>query len=264
MRRTELSQPRRSCLRAMLACSLLATDPVRAGPRPATLRFTFSRPRSDPRTQWLIRVYSEILANLGIGFEFVELPPSRATMLLHNGMLDGELARSPAFGTQSPQLVMVPEPSGSLEFAAYGLGSPAGGTPWSLDAAQHLRCEYRRGIQEAATVLQRQAVPGRLVSSVASIEQGLRRLQLGRTDLYLDVRECVNDYFASGQASAILLASPRPRMIGIAEATTAHAYLQRRHQALVPELAQALNSMRKRGLLARYRAEAFASPLASP
>ena len=84
--------PRRPCLRAMLACCLPAAAPVRALTKPTVLRFTFSRPGYDPETQWLIRVYSEILANLGIGFEFVELPPSRAGLLLGSGALDGELA----------------------------------------------------------------------------------------------------------------------------------------------------------------------------
>lgn len=162
----------------MLACGLMPARPVRAASRPATLRFTSSLPRSDPGTQWLIRVYSEAFAGLDIGLEWVELPPSRAGLLLSNGVLDGELARSPAFGALNPQLVRVPESSGPLEFAAYRLDSPAGSTPWSPSSARHLRCEYRRGIQEAAALLQRQAVPDRLVSSVATVEQGLRRLQL--------------------------------------------------------------------------------------
>lgn len=39
------------------------------------LRFVFSRPYDNPRTQWLISVYREVCAMVGVGFEFIDVPP---------------------------------------------------------------------------------------------------------------------------------------------------------------------------------------------
>lgn len=228
------------------------------------LRFTFSRRQEDPRTQWLIAVYRALLASLGLGFEFLDVPPGRAPLSVQSGQADGELGRTFRYGLLYPDLVRVPEPNNQVEFAAYATAPPleAEIPGWEIIRARAWNCEYRRGIQELAELLQ-QKVPPRNVSTVATIEQGIRRLQLGRTDLYFDVREAVADFLAFGDASAAVKSGPQPRMVGIVQRTSGHAYLHRRHASLVPALSEALREMKLKGEVARLREEALQRYLAS-
>ncbi|WP_343640995.1 hypothetical protein [Roseateles sp.] len=256
---------RRQCLRALSALSplsaLSALTPVRAAPaaaRPRVLRFTFSRRRDDPRTQWLIAVYREALAALGVTFEFLDLPAGRAPLAIESGDADGELGRTWGYGQLYPSLVRVPEPNNTVEFAVYAAGD-AGLTEfpgWPAVRSNALDCEHRRGILELAALLEREVAP-RHVSTVATIEQGIRRLQLKRTALYFDVREAVDDYLSFGDASAELRAGVAPRLLKVVESTTGHAYLHRRHEAIVPALSETLRAMKRQGTVARYREEAL-------
>ena len=88
---------------------------------PDTLRFVFSRPLHNPRTQWLIRVYTDLVGELGKRFEFVEVPPKRATAMVLLGEVDGELGRTFDYQTLYPDLVRVSEPNNAVHFAAYAL-----------------------------------------------------------------------------------------------------------------------------------------------
>lgn len=228
------------------------------------LRFTFSRRREDPRTQWLIAVYRSLLASLGIGFEFVDVPPGRAPLSVQSGQADGELGRTFSYGLLYADLVRIPEPNNQVEFAAYATEAAveAEFPGWKVIRARSWNCEYRRGIQELAELLQQEAQP-RNVSTVATIEQGIRRLQLRRTDLYFDVREAVEDFLTFGDASAAVRSGPPPQMVGVVQKTTGHAYLHRRHASLVPALSDALREMKLKGEVARLREEALQRFLAS-
>ena len=263
---------------AGLPCLALTSEKIRAtGPdalepprpdrgeaTPKVLRFTFSRRREDPRTQWLIAVYRELLASLGIGFEFVDVPPGRGPIAVRTGDADGELGRTWGYGLLNPELVRVAESNNAVEFAACATEASLGDRfpGWPAVREQRWRCEHRRGIPELADLLARE-VPPEQVSTVATIEQGLRRLQLKRIDLYLDVREAVEDHLAFGDVSAEFSAGPAPRMLGVIQSTTGHAYLHRRHEALVPAITQALREMKRQGTVARLREEALKRFLAT-
>ncbi len=282
MNDSSLHSARRRCLRVLApvvggaclgplglawaqALSATASSAVPSSERVTrVLRFTFSRRREDPRTQWLIAVYRELLASLGWGFEFVDVPPGRGPLSVQSGEADGELGRTWGYGQLYPDLVRVSEPNNAVEFAAYATTSAVGDRfpTWLMIRERGWRCEHRRGIQELAALLGREAAPQH-VSTVATIEQGLRRLQLQRTDLYFDVREAVDDFLAFGDASAELVAGIKPRLLGVVQSTTGHAYLHRRHEALVPAISQALREMKRQGLVARLREDALKQFLAA-
>ncbi|WP_431103689.1 hypothetical protein [Roseateles noduli] len=256
---------RRDCLRALasLAAPLCVSVPALAA-RPRLLRFTFSRRFDDPRTQWLIAVYREALASLGVGFEFLDVPAGRAPLAIEAGEADGELGRTRAYGDLYPSLVRVPEANNTVEFAVYAAGDSGlvDFPGWSAVRAQGLTCEHRRGIQELAALLAREAAPGH-VSTVTTIEQGVRRLQLKRVALYFDVQEAVQDYLAFGDASPQVRAGPAPSLLRIVESTTGHAYLHRRHEALVPMLSDTLQNMKRQGIVTRLREDALQRFLAA-
>ncbi|HEX2013348.1 MAG TPA: hypothetical protein VJN44_20635, partial [Roseateles sp.] len=185
---------RRSWLRS-LGLPLLAWGLPRPGPaQPRVLRFTFSRAQEDPRTQWLIAVYRELLAGLGLGFEFIDVPAGRGTLMVLSGQADGELGRTYGYQDLHPSLLRLHEPNNRVEFAIYGNKPAQVFAGWEAPRRDGWRCEYRRGIPELEQLLQQQ-LPSDRVSAIGTIAQGLRRLQLGRTDAYLDVKEAVDDFF---------------------------------------------------------------------
>ncbi|KQN78933.1 hypothetical protein ASF04_00040 [Duganella sp. Leaf61] len=192
---------RRQLLAASAASASLAVAPA-VPAAPDVLRFVFSRPLDNPRTQWLIRVYTQLTTELGLGFAFVEVPPKRATALVLLGEVDGELGRTFDYQLLYPTLVRVPEPNNAVRFSAYATRPSLRFDTWHALRAGGVRCEYRLGIVELERMLLRE-LPATQVSAIPTIAQGVKKLLLGRTDLYFDVEEAVGDYlFFSRSRSA--------------------------------------------------------------
>ena len=226
---------------------------------PDVMRFVFSRPLDNPRTQWLISVYTDLVGELGKRFEFVEVPPKRATAMVLLGEVDGELGRTFDYQTLYPALVRVPEPNNTVRFAAYALRPQLQFDSWQAVRARKLRCEYRHGISELQNMLSRE-LPAEQFSYVQTIAQGLQKLRLRRTDLYFDVEEAVSDYlFFLTDAERTASGLQHLYEAGVVRTTTGHAYLHSSHEALAPQLAAALARMKRQGIVKRYLTESLAA-----
>jgi polar amino acid transport system substrate-binding protein len=248
---------RRRLLSALTGLGLLASARgARGQSRPDTLVFVYSRPRSNPYSQWLIRLYTEALGRMGIGFEFRDVPPARATALSSAGLVDGELGRTWEFASLYPSLVRVEEPNIEVLFSAYAARAMPPMDGWEALRRSNLTVGYRQGILEIERELAAPAYRDR-VTGVASIDSGLKMLRRGRVDLYVDVESAVEEFLATPQARAEAQAEGWPRPIGVMQSTTGHAYLHQRHAALAPALAVVLRAMKAEGLHARYLAEAL-------
>jgi len=221
------------------------------------LRFVFSRPQRDPRTQWLIRLYTDACAMLGRQFEFVDVPAKRATAMVLSSEVDGELGRTAAYQQLHPRLRRVDEPNNSVSFCVYGLARAAPFVDMAQARNQVLRCETRRGIHEMEAFLQQHM--GRNHSSeISEVWQGIRKLQLGRTDLYFDVREAVEDYLNFKGCGERPLEQPKVERLATIATTTGHCYLNQKHASLAPELARVLAQLKASGTSARYLNEELA------
>lgn len=250
----------RRCLLLQTSGLWLGLGASAAAQSPAVLRFTFSRPATDLRTQWLIAVYSELLRRLGLGFEFVDVPVGRGALLMEDGRIDGDLGRSFEYQETHPELVRVPEAIIGVEFSLYAVRPELQFRGWPEVRAARWRCEYRRGIEEMARLLRDQLAPEQ-ISVIPSVEQGLRRLQLGRTDAYLDIRELVSDYRRLAKNARQPTDAPL-RELAVVSRTTGHAYLHVRHAALAERMGAELVQMKKEGLVQalREKAERGAGP----
>ncbi|KQQ45355.1 hypothetical protein ASF61_20595 [Duganella sp. Leaf126] len=252
---------RRQVLVASAASAASITLPAAAANLPAptadTLRFVFSRPLDNPRTQWLIRVYTQVTAELGLGFAFIEVPPKRATAMVLHGDADGELGRTFEYQLLYPTLVRVPEPNNAVRFAAYATRPGLRFDSWQALRAGGMRCEYRLGIVELEHMLMRE-LPATRVSAINAISQGVKKLQLGRTDLYFDVEEAVSDYlyFLGPEQRQALGAM---RQVGVVLTTTGHAYLNSTRAALAPQLAATLARLKRQGDVQRHLLAALAA-----
>lgn len=231
----------------MLQASLLSLGVT---PR-QTLKFVFSRPYDNPRTQWLIKVYQQVCAMNQLGFEFLDVPPKRATAMVQSGLADGELGRTFGYLNFFPTLVRLSEPNNAVNFCVYGAGARVAFDGIDTLRARRLRCECRRGILELENLLDAKVDPKRL-SQIDDVGQGLRKLQTGRTDLYFDVQEAVDDYLSFRHCNPSLPDQPPIRMLAKVLSTTGHCYLNPRHAALAPKMAEALDQLKRNGSVARY------------
>jgi hypothetical protein len=256
---------RRQLLAAAAALPLTCAPAAAAPPGSSsadgahTLRFVFSRPFDNPRTQWLIRVYTHLLEDLGKRFVYIDVPPLRATAMVLAGEADGELGRTFDYQTLFPALVRVSEPNNAVRFAAYATRPRLLFDSWPAVRARRLRCEYRHGIGEMRDMLSHELAAGQF-SYVQAIAQGLQKLRLGRTDLYFDVEEAVSDFlFFLGEAERRGSGLGSLHQAGVVRSTTGHAYLRSAHAALAPQLAAGLARLKRQGTVKRYLMESLSA-----
>jgi len=96
------------------------------------------------------------------------------------------------------------------------------------------------------------------VSAIPSVAQGVKKLLLGRTDLYFDVEEAVSDYLyflTPDQRQAV----SSMHQAGVVLTTTGHAYLNSSRAALAPPLAATLARLKRQGDVQRHLLAALAA-----
>jgi hypothetical protein len=224
--------------------------PLAARPQ-TTLRFVFSRPFANPRTQWLILVYKDVCAMAGVGFDYLDVPPKRATAMVQASRADGELGRTYGYLAFHPKLVRLREPNNVVNFCVYGAGPRARFDGLETLRQSALRCECRRGIVELEALLGQHTGAGQL-SLIDDIGQGLRKLHLGRTDLYFDVQEAVDDYLTFRHCHPGLPDTLVIRELAKVQSTTGHCYLNPSRAALAPVMSEALATLKRDGTVARH------------
>lgn len=232
-----------------------AALPLGGAPR-QTLKFVFARPFDDARTQWLIRVFREVCAMCDLGFEFVDVPPRRATAMVLSGQVDGELGRTYSYLDFFPTLIRLHEPTNTVEFCVYGAGPRAHFDGLDKLKQQGQRCECRLGIKELEDLLGKHTYPHQL-SMINDVALGVQKLLLGRTDLYFDLRAVVADYLALRLCNKDLQRTAQIRELGTILSTTAHVYLGPAHARHAPRMSEALAQLKRNGKVVAYRDQAL-------
>ena len=110
------------------------------------------------------------------------------------------------------------------------------------------RVGYRAGVKKTETTLPLFVSSNRLVPS-PNIIQALNNLAKGNIDIYIDTERPVDAAFKNNSD----LGKLGIRKIGVVESISTHAFLHKKHRALVPKLATELRKMREEGLIERLR-----------
>lgn len=202
--------------------------------------------------RWLALIYNDAFQQLGVELEIRTFPAARASAEAAAGNVDGELARSFEYQAMQPNLVRVPEATFLASTIAYARRPDVRLAPgWEALRNTPYRVEYRLGYPAMASKLAAVLPPSQL-AEVRDAETGLRKLVLGRSDLYVDVEDSV----------APMLARPEFRNAGIRPSSVLqrgpiHAYLNKQHAELALRLAAVLKRMRDSGQIERYRQQAL-------
>lgn len=215
------------------------------------LTFVSVRPRSDPITQWLILIYTEALKRMDIEFAFKDVPPKRASVYSDAGVVDGELGRANTYNETHPNVIRVEEHNSLVNFSAFASNPMINLRGWESFQVTTYLVEYRLGIAVCEAQLPR-VVPTNRLSTITTVHQGIQKLLNGRTEVYVDVEAFVMEYLKSEKFQKISMGR-KIYKAGVMQQTTGHAFLHKKHRALVPKLSAILHQMKNEGLFEAYR-----------
>lgn len=211
--------------------------------------------RLSPLGRWLELVYREAFSRLGYRLDYQGYPGGRAPLLAERGEVDGEIHRAAEYLHQTANLIRVPEPHFQVSYVAYAVKPGLAVQGWlGLGQLPGLRVEYRRGAKHAETMLNEMIKPESL-DNIATTEQGLRKLVVGRSDIFVEQELVLEPMLArlrqrSHEFDDVYRA-------GLLESVDTYAYLYKEHAALARQLADTLRAMKQEGLIERYRLQAI-------
>lgn len=199
--------------------------------------------------KWLTLVFTEVFRRLGYELQYEGYPASRASVMSGTGEVDGEISRVFEYQLSNPNLIRVNEALYPTSFVAFAAKPGIVLDGWKSLQNTIYKVEYRRGVMLSESELPRVVASDNL-SYVTTAEQGLKKLIMGRTDLYVDVEFTI--------VEAILALNPDEFDVsvlyqaGIMQKVDAYAYLHKKRAALVPKVIEILKAMKQEGLFEQY------------
>lgn len=221
---------------------LVAASPCRAELPVLVLNDVNAPPFTTHDNQgFLDAVAGEAFRRAGVRLRLVKLPAERGLINANTGTDDGDLTRIAGLDARYPNLVRVPEKLIDYEFVAF---SKNAALPATWDALRAQPIGHIRGWK----IYESQLAGALMVVASDDSSQMFRQLQLNRIDVALYERWLGLSLLKQQGIKGI---HPLDPSLGKREM---FIYLNKRHAALVPKLAEALRAIKAEGLYDRlYR-----------
>lgn len=178
----------------------------------------------------------EAFRRIGVDFKLVSLPSERSLHSANLGEVDGEGLRIAGLSGQYPNLVQVPERYIGISFVAFARDATI-----RLDQGWESLKPHRVAFINGWKMFEANASGARGVSKVDKPEQMFLMLDSGRVDLALYTRTDGVALARSMGLGAIAPLAPALKDVDM------FLYLHKKHESLVPRLAQALREMKADG-----------------
>ena len=182
----------------------------------------------------------EAFRRVGVAFKLVSQPSERSLWAANQGEVDGEGLRVAGLQEKYPQLVRVPERFVSTSFVAFGKNSAL-----ALDKGWDSLKPHRVAFITGWKMFESHAMGARIVTKVDRAEQLFRMLASDHIDLALYTRADGLALVRQMGLQGITVLAPALQDVDM------FLYLHKKHQALVPRVAQALRDMKADGSHAR-------------
>lgn len=186
-------------------------------------------------------VSRDVFRRLGMDIEIVRLPSERSLLAADAGEIDGEGLRVEGLGATYRNLLQVPEPYVRISFVAFARRSSGIKVEGGWDSLKPHRIAFITGWK----MFEANASGARAVTKVTAPEQLFRMLDADRIDLALYTRVGGTVLARDLGLSTIVALEPSLRDVDM------YLYLHRRHEALVPRVAQALREAKRDGTYRR-------------
>jgi polar amino acid transport system substrate-binding protein len=223
-------------MRSVIAVALFLASFLLSAFAAATPTLTVSTNNTPQDRRALQELSQEAFRRVGVDFRLVSLPSERSLHSANQGEVDGEGLRIAGLSSQYPNLVQVPERYIGVSFVAFSRDATI-----KLDNGWDSIKPYSVAFITGWKMFEANASGARVVNKVDKPEQMFRMLDGGRVDLVLYTR-------ADGIAlvHSMGLASIAPLFPSLKEVDM-YLYLNKKHEALAPKLAQALRDMKADG-----------------
>ena len=204
--------------------------------------------------RWLSLIYTEVFRRLGYELRYDGYPSVRASRLSDAGKVDGEINRVSIYQASHPNMIRVDESHFPTTLAAYAIKPGITIDGWNSLKNTGYMVEYRRGTKVVEIGLTKVVHPEKL-STITTTEQGLKRLILGRTDVYVDVEDIVTEKLK--QLNPVHFDPVLVYQAGVLEEETLHVFLHKKNAPLVPKISAVLKVMKEEGLVEKYKRSAL-------
>lgn len=202
--------------------------------------------------RWLQLIYTEAFRQLNVTMTIRTFPAARASAEAIAGNVDGELARGYDYGGMQSVLIRVAEAPLVASDVAYTRDPDLRlSNGWESLRGTSYRVDFRFGYPVVQQRLAAVLPPGAF-AGVLNAELGLRKLVIGRSDLYIDAAEIVEPMLASAE-----FRNAGIRQAGLMERVPVYAYLNRKHEKLALRLAAVIKKMRDSGEVEHLRLQAL-------
>ena len=228
---------------ARLICSLLSLLALASPADAQTPTLTVSTNNTPMDRKALDLLSQEAFRRIGANFKLVSLPSERSLNSANLGEVDGEGLRIAGLNSQYPNLIQVPERYIGISFVAFAKDASI-----RLDQGWESLKPYSVTFITGWKMFEANAGGARVVNKVDKPEQMFQMLDSGRIDLALYTR--ADGMVLTRKLGLTSIAALAPALKDV----DMYLYLHKKHEALVPRLAQALKDMKTDGTYNRILA----------
>jgi polar amino acid transport system substrate-binding protein len=205
------------------------------------------KPQDSPAGKFLDLVYTEAFKRMGMIFVYKTFPAKRSSFMSDTGKVDGELSRIYSYNEVHPNLVRVEEPHWTSGFIAAASDTSIHLAGWDSLKNTDYKVTYMAGIKGCETNLPKVVRPENL-DIIMHTSHGYRMVLKGRADIHIGSEMDMLSVLESDEFRGLAL-----EIVGVMDKFTGHAFLNEKHQELVPKLSSVLKEMKKEGLFEKYR-----------
>jgi len=194
------------------------------------------------------RIVTEAFRRLGLEVKLVQLPSERALQNANLGIDDGNYVRIAGLSSLYPNLLMVPEPMSEFSFTAFARDPELRTATWA-----DLR-RRRTAIVTGWKIAERNLEGAPSLTRVRDEEGLFSLLDKGRVEVVVSSLHTGRELLRlRGYQDVRALLPPLTTQ-------PMYIYLNKKHAALVPKLAEALREMRRDGALQRLTRAGLEEP----
>ncbi len=192
------------------------------------------------------RILTLAYSRIGKSVEFEKLPAERSLVNANSGITDGELARMGGLQEDYLNLIMIPTPIAYDEIVVFTKDINFNVDGWS--SLLPYRIGYVAGFKFAE-----QKTEGMNIEMVTTVDQGLRKLNLGRSEVFIGLKgdQCLINKLELREIK--VMGRPLEKIIG-------YHYINKKHSTMVVKLDTVLKQMNESGemeLLQKQSAQDF-------
>lgn len=225
---------------ALLCACCFLTAPLQAAEKIVLSTGVLTPYTTPSRSGFLDQLVAAVFRNIGMEAEVLVYPTAteRSMLNANEGVEDGLVLRVAGLEKQYPNLIRVPEEIIHNDFVAYTTGTPFSTDSWNSLAAHEVT--YIIGWK----IFEQHVPKTKELTLVRDAEQMFTLLKSGRTEIALYERW---QGLAKSRAMDFKVQVLEPPLAR----TKMYIYLHKKHEALVPRIAEALVKMKRDGAYQR-------------